>query len=290
MKISITDTGCKGVVLTLVLSLTPSVGRAEVRKAHARQYKADTRRIVLTGESAAAHLVAMAAVPAQSDRGIELIEDLSNWRAPRGDWTIVTDVATDPHDPKRLAWKPGRTAAVNGPLGRTRNLVSVRELGDVEAHIEFMIPAGSNSGVYFMGRYEVQIYDSYGVVKDEYPGIECGGIYPRWINNQNVAGHSPRLNASLPPGQWQTFDVVFHAPRFDAAGRKTSNAMFVKVVHNGKLIHENVEVTGPTRAAMCNDEKPTGPLMLQGDHGPVAYRSVRLRALPPQVPNAAPSP
>src|SRR3990172_5826650 len=148
--------------------------------------------------------------------------------------------------------------------------------------VEFKVPKGSNSGVYFMGRYEVQVYDSFGVVKDHYPGIECGGIYPRWINNQNVNGHSPRVNASLAPGQWQTFDVVFRAPRFDATGKKTGNGKFVKVVHNGKLIHENVELTGPTRAALDDQEKPASPLMLQGDHGPVAYRSVRVRALAPE--------
>jgi hypothetical protein len=211
--------------------------------------------------------------------GSELIQDLSNWRDPRGDWALADDVALDPNDSKRLTWKPGAAAAINGPKGRTRNLVSAGAWGDVEAHVEFMIPAASNSGVYFMGRYELQVYDSYGVAKDQYPGIECGGLYPRWIDNQNVGGHSPQVNASLPAGQWQTFDVIFRAPQFDASGKKTGNARFVKVVHNGKLIHENVEVTGPTRAAMFNDEQPTGPLMLQGDHGPVAYRSVRIRAL-----------
>ena len=58
-----------------------------------------------------------------------------------------------------------------------------------------------------------------------------------------------------------------------------ANAKFVKVVHNGVVIHENVEVTGPTRAAAFEDEKPTGPLMLQGDHGPVAYRNLWIRPL-----------
>jgi hypothetical protein len=70
--------------------------------------------------------------------------------------------------------------------------------------------------------------------------------------------------------------VTFRAPKFDASGTKTANAVFVKVVHNGKVIHENVEVSGPTRASGFGDEKPTGPLMLQGDHGPVAYRNIRL--------------
>ena len=100
-----------------------------------------------------------------------------------------------------------------------------------------------------MGRYEIQVYDSFGVEKDKYPGIECGGIYPRWINEKDVEGHSPRVNASKPPGQWQSFDITFRAPRFDASGKKIANAKVVKVVHNGKVIHENVELNGPTRGA-----------------------------------------
>lgn len=64
------------------------------------------------------------------------------------------------------------------------------------------------------------------------------------------------------------------APRFDGDGNKTANAVFVGVEHNGVVVHENEEVTGPTRAAMFDNEEPLGPLMLQGDHGPVAYRNV----------------
>ena len=209
-------------------------------------------------------------------------KDLSAWRKPLGEWLTAAEVKLHAQDTKRLTWKPGEGPAVNGPQGRTVDLLSVQEFGDVEAHVEFMIPSQSNSGVYFLGRYEVQVYDSFGVAKDKYPGIECGGIYPRWIDNHEVGGHSPRVNVSRGPGEWQTFDVTFRAPRFDAAGQKTRNAVFVKVVHNGTVIHENVEVTGPTRAARFNDEKPTGPLLLQGDHGPVTYRSVRVRPLPPQ--------
>jgi len=167
---------------------------------------------------------------------------------------------------------------VNGPKGVTRDLLTEAEWGDMEAHIEFCIPSKSNSGIYFMGRYEVQVYDSFGVAKDKYPGIECGGIYPRWTQARGeFEGHSPRVNVSKPPGEWQSFEVIFRAPRFDADGRKTAHAKFVKVVHNGQIIHENIEVTGPTRAAHYEDEKPTGPLMVQGDHGPVAYRSLRIR-------------
>ncbi len=199
---------------------------------------------------------------------------LQHWRSPQGDWLEAGEVGLDPRDAKRLAAKPGEGALVNGATGRTRNLLSKMEHGDVEAHIEFMVPKGSNSGVYFQGRYEIQVLDSYGVAKPKYS--DCGGIYQRWADGKGFEGHGPRVNASRAPGEWQTFDVVFRAPRFDDQGKKSANAVFVKVVHNGKLVHENVEVTGPTRAAAFNDERPLGPLMLQGDHGPVAYRNIRI--------------
>ncbi|MHC4475406.1 MAG: ThuA domain-containing protein [Planctomycetota bacterium] len=209
------------------------------------------------------------------DGAIKLIGgDLSAWRQRSGDWQVVGEVAVDAENDKRLAAQPGSGIIVNGPKGKTVDLFSAAEFADVQAHIEFMVPRGSNSGVYFMGRYEVQILDSWGVAELKHG--DCGGIYQRWDENRQpkgYEGHPPRVNASLPPGQWQSFDVTFRAPRFDAAGRKIANARFEKVVHNGVVVHEAVEVTGPTRAAAYKDEEPTGPLMVQGDHGPVAYRN-----------------
>ena len=205
--------------------------------------------------------------------------DLTGWRKPTGEWLAVKAVSLDAADAKKFAIEKGEGVLLNGAKGQTVNLLSEPEHGDVEAHLEFVIPKGSNSGIYFQGRYEIQVYDSFGVAKDKYPGIECGGIYPRWTEKQGeFEGHSPRVNASQAPGEWQSFDVIFRAPRFDAAGKKVRNAGFVKVTHNGKVIHENIELTGPTRAAVWeNDEKALGPLMLQGDHGPVAYRNLQLR-------------
>lgn len=215
---------------------------------------------------------------AQAGPSIVLIKDhdLSVWRQPTNLWSIIGGVALSPSDPKLLVAKPGEGVLFNG--GRTTDLVSKQEFGDVQLHIEFNISKRSNSGVYFMGSYELQIYDSYGVAKDEYPGIECGGLYPRWINNKDVEGHSPDVNASLPAGQWQTFDVTFRAPRFNASGAKIANAVFVKVVHNGKVIHQNVTLNAETRTGY--PEKPRGPLRLQGDHGPVAFRNIRIQPLP----------
>lgn len=200
----------------------------------------------------------------------------AGWRQPVGEWLAAGKVSLDSSDAKKFSVQSGRGVLVNGHTGHTVNLISKFEHGDVVAHIEFVVPKGSNSGLYFQGRYEIQILDSWGV---EHPkSSDCGGIYERWKDSHGYDGHAPRLNASKPPGQWQTFDVIFRAPRFDAAGRKIANARFVKVVHNGKVIDENVELTGPTRAATYeNDEQPKGPLMLQGDHGPVAFRKLRLK-------------
>ncbi|SRR5258705_5000506 len=208
-------------------------------------------------------------------------KDLAGWRPPTGAWQIGGSVALDPSHPEHLVISPGEGVLVNNPKGSTVNLISVPEFGDIELHLEFCIPKRSNSGVYLMGRYEIQIYDSYGQ-KSEYPGMECGGVYQRWINGRGENGHSPRVNASKPPGEWQSFDITFRAPRFDADGKKVSNAKFVKVVHNGKIIHENIDLTGPTRGAVWEDEKPAGSIMLQGDHGPVAYRNFRVKTIQSQ--------
>ena len=205
--------------------------------------------------------------------------NLDGIRQPVGEWLTAEGVLLHKEDNRRFSLKAGEGILVNGEKGRTRNLITEHEHGDVEAHIEFVVPKGSNSGVYFMGRYEIQAFDSWG--KPEVKYADCGGIYQRWMEKEKrgYEGHAPRTNASRPPGEWQTFDVIFRAPRFDARGRKTANARFVKVVHNGVTIHENVEVTGPTRSPAFNDEKAKGPLMFQGDHGPVAYRNVRVKSL-----------
>jgi len=232
---------------------------------------------------AALAALAAPASAGEADGWTELIqgEKMEGWRQPTAEWQTVGDAGLDPANDKKLVGKPGAGILLNGPNGRTRDLLSQQEFGDVEAHVEFMVSKGSNSGVYFMARYEVQILDSWGQKNPTY--TDCGGIYQRWDDKrrpQGYEGHAPRVNASKAPGEWQTFDVLFRAPRFDADGKKVANAVFLKVVHNGQVVHENVEVTGPTRAATFGDEKPTGPLMFQGDHGPVAYRNLRVRPLP----------
>jgi hypothetical protein len=83
------------------------------------------------------------------------------------------------------------------------------------------------------------------------------------------------VNAAKKPGEWQKFVIDFRAPRFEN-GKKTENAKFLKVTLNNEVIHENVEVKGPTPSCLTGKESPTGPLMFQGDHGPVAFRNLKI--------------
>jgi len=220
---------------------------------------------------------------AHAEEEIELTgETLDAWRAPTGDWFVAGDARMNPDDEGLLSAVDGEGVIINGADGRTVNLHTELEHADVELHLEWMVPRGSNSGVYLQGRYEIQVLDSWGV--EEPFHSDAGGLYQRWDESRpegerGFDGVPPRVNASREPGAWQQFEITFRAPRFDDEGNKTENARFIRVVHNGIVIHENQEATGPTRAATFNDEKPEGPLMLQGDHGPVAYRNIRLRKI-----------
>jgi len=167
---------------------------------------------------------------------------------------------------------------LNGPHGRTVNLVTDQKFGDIELYLEFLLAKGSNSGVYLHGLYEVQIFDSFGST-EPVTSSDGGGIYHRWIDNKGVGGSAPSRNASRRPGEWQSYHIWFRAPRLDASGRKTENGKFIHVVFNGLSVQNNVEVDGPTRAAMDIPEAATNPIMLQGDHGPVAFRNIYWRAL-----------
>ena len=255
-----------------------------------RLYPAIGRRVLFCllagwlvfGSTSASRLISAGEKPEQAQWSVLFNgENLDGWKSKSDDktggWMVAGRVPVDEANARKFSIQPGKGVLVNGDAGRTINLFTKHQHGDVEAHIEFVVPRGSNSGIYFQGRYEIQVLDSFGVKKSKYS--DCGGIYQRWANGKGFEGHAPKVNVSKAPGEWQTFGVVFRAPRFDKAGKKIENGRFIKVVHNGVLIHENVEVTGPTRAAAFGDEKPAGPIMLQGDHGPVAYRNLKIRPI-----------
>ena len=205
--------------------------------------------------------------------------EMKGWRGDIGTWVNVGNAKMSSDKNKYLTSQPGSGVILNGPVGRTRNLHSKVDHADVQLHIEFIVPKGSNSGVYLMGRYEIQVFDSFGKRKVDFS--DCGGIYQQYDEKKQKGwdGRPPDVNASKAPGEWQSFDITFRAPRFNKRGQKIENAKFVKVVHNGQIVHENVEVTGPTRSSTYRNEKELGPLMLQGDHGSVAYRNILLTHL-----------
>lgn len=178
-------------------------------------------------------------------------------------------------DPRRLTFTPAEgDRIINGKEGRTVDLMSDERFGDCELYLEFMLSAASNSGVYLNGMYELQIFDSYGHVGDLMPG-DNGAIYRLW---DNTGGWPPRINASRPPGAWQSLHIWFRAPRFEG-GKKVANARFLRVLLNETLVQEDVEVAAPTGSHDNRIETPTGPLLLQGDHGPVAFRNMYIRPL-----------
>ena len=208
--------------------------------------------------------VAEDAAPAKPFNG----KDLTGWKC-RGDaaktqW-VVGAAKLDPDNPTKLAVEQGGNELINKSRGV--DLYSEQKFGDCLLTIEVMVPKGSNSGIYLMGNYEIQVLDSFGKDDNAGPG-DMGGIYGA------AAPKNPKYKA---PGEWQKFEIHFVAPKFED-GKKVANAKFVKMVLNGVTIHENVEVKGVTGGAM-SAEAATGPLMFQGDHGPVAFRNIEIRPL-----------
>lgn len=170
-------------------------------------------------------------------------------------------------------WKVenGYTQVVPG----TGDICTKQHFKDCQLHVEFWLPLmaeahgqeRANSGVFFMGwTYEIQVLDSYGLQ----PGNgDCGAIY---------SIKPPMVNAARPPKTWQTFDMVFHAPRFDATGKKTANAR-ITVFWNGVLIHDNAEIPYPTPNHSAAEPTGPGPIELQ-DHGYlIRYRNIWVRPL-----------
>lgn len=156
-------------------------------------------------------------------------------------------------------------------------LQTVNQYGDCTVETEFMIPEGSNSGIYLMGRYEVQILDSHGKEKAGFG--DMGGIYQRWDNKRNPKGFEgvdPTENAAKPAGEWQKLVIKFRAPRLDADGKLLEKPVFLSVELNGKTVQKNVPLNGHTRAAQRSGWAAKDHIFIQGDHGPIAFRQFKI--------------
>ena len=201
-------------------------------------------------------------------------KNLNDWEVRGGDekkgqW-IVGRAAMSPDNPKLLVVEAGEGEMANlvSRHGESVDIYSKEKFGDCRIELQLMVPKGSNSGIYVMGAYEIQVLDSYG--RQEMGRGDMGAIY---------GASPPPINACKKPGEWQKYVIEFQAPRFDASGEKSQNAKFIKVELNGEMLHENLEVPGLTGGALSDREAATGPLMFQGNHGPVAFRNIIVKPL-----------
>jgi hypothetical protein len=209
------------------------------------------------------------------------LNNLSKFKPNSGTWHEAGWAMADIDEPNLIEFEKGSDLLVNQPTKKNngQDLISIEEFGDIDLEMEIMVAPKSNSGVYLMGQYEVQILDSWG--KTIARAGDMGGIYERWDDSKpegekGYQGYAPRQNVSRAPGIWQKLKVSFQAPKFNELGEKIENAKFLSVYLNGVLIHENLEVFGPTRGSLKPDDIPEGPIRIQGDHGAVAFRNIKI--------------
>ncbi len=181
----------------------------------------------------------------------------------RSNWTVGFAKLNAEHPTQLVVGDSGEGQLINARGGGI-DIYTEQKFGDCTIELELMVPKGSNSGIYVLGEYEVQVLDSFG--KEQVGAGDIGGLY---------GAAAPRVNAAKKPGEWQKFVIEFQAPRFEN-GTKVANARFIKVTLNDQVIHEDVEMKGPTPSGVSGKEAPTGPIMFQGDHGPVAYRNIKI--------------
>ena len=187
-------------------------------------------------------------------------EDLGKWEGERGG---------------PAPWDAGEELTI---VPGTGGIKTKQGFGDVQLHVEWRVPADvegtgqdrGNSGIYLMGLYEVQVLDSY--ENETYYNGMAGSIYKQYI---------PLVNASLPPGEWQTYEIFFTAPRFKENGTLESPG-YMTVIHNGVLIQNHVTLLGPTdyygpRPYKAHPQKLS--LMLQDHDHPVSFRNIWIREL-----------
>jgi hypothetical protein len=201
-------------------------------------------------------------------------KDLSNW--VRWDGPLGYDYAKGDKAGKTgpPAWK-----VVDGVLEVTNDghLMTKEKFGDIQLHVEWASPSKvvaasqgrGNSGILLMGAYEIQVLDSYNNVS--YADGQAGAVYGQY---------PPLVNAAKGPGEWQAYDIIFEAPRFEYG--KLVKPAYVTVLHNGVLLHHHQEILGPMRHKLVTQYEPhpaEAPLILQMHSNPVHYRNIWVRRL-----------
>ena len=210
------------------------------------------------------------------------LTDLKPFKQASSSWRIVGGVQADLKKANSLFVSEGSGVLVNLPdhdANKGADLYTLAEYGDIDLELEYLMAPESNSGIYLQGQYEIQLIDTWGA--SAIRSGSNGGIYERWDDSKpdgqkGYSGYAPRQNASRAPGLWQKLKISFQAARFDGTGKKTANAIMFRVELNGVTIHDHVELSGPTRGSMSPDDVAKGPLRIQGDHGAVAFRNIKI--------------
>lgn len=200
-------------------------------------------------------------------------KDLDGWQV-KGDsekskWA-VGKAKMSSENPKMLVNRGDVGEMINlaSKHGDSLDIYSTKKFGDCRIELQVMVPKGSNSGIYVMGEYEIQVLDSW-ERGTKMSGGDMGAVY---------GASPPGINASRRPGQWQKYIIDFRAPRFDSSGKKRTGrrgkARLLRVELNDQVLHENLIMDKNTPGGVKGKESPRGPLMFQGNHGPVAYRNI----------------
>ncbi|MBX7258719.1 MAG: DUF1080 domain-containing protein [Candidatus Hydrogenedentes bacterium] len=244
----------------------PAIGKGSVQFDGKVEFKAILDKGKLTG--------ALGKKKELSDFALERAEIKSptlGQAPPEGAVVLMDGKTLDAWDAYPLKWNIVEEGAAEVC---SSGIVTKEAFGSAQIHVEFRTPfmpkergqARGNSGVYVQGRYEIQVLDSFGL---EPADNLCGGIYKQAV---------PKVSACLPPLTWQTYDITFNAPQFDAEGKKTKNAT-ITVVQNGITIHENLELNSATPGGVSDQEAATGPLYFQNHGNAVRFRNVWLKPL-----------
>lgn len=214
---------------------------------------------------------------------------LDDFTGNLGSWFEAEEAWTDPLGDQEIFSAGQGSILVNQPSKKKKgmDLVSKETFGDAEVTLVYMMAPGSNSGLYLQGQYEIQLLDSWGKVQVR--SGDNGGIYQRWDGSRpdgfkGYEGKAPRQNASKAPGLWQELIVRFKAPRFSDTGTKIANARIESVRLNGVEIHKGQELMGATAGALQGGEVAAGPIRIQGDHGPLAIKSLHVKRMDRQAP------
>ncbi len=210
---------------------------------------------------------ATCSVPPPSDATVLFDgKDLSKWRDGEGDHSRPVD------------WIVQDNVFIVNPASKVRMIETVEQFGDMQLHLEWRIPAdrkldgqkGSNSGVFLMGIYEIQILSTYN--NRTYPDGQAAAIYGQY---------PPLVNASRPQGEWESYDIIFTTPKFAQPGNLLSPA-YVTILQNGVVVHNHKALLGPTGHRVLTKYEAhgaTGPIKLQNHDDPIEFRNIWVRKI-----------